>query len=399
MLKYKNVLIGVSGSIAAYKTCELISLIKKSGRNVKVVCTDSALKFVGPASFEGLSGEPLYSDTFEHGKMMSHIHLARWADIMIVAPASLAQLARMANGLADNLLTNIYFALGAGKPCIVAPAMNTQMWENEKTQRLIEELQKQKVQLLLPDAGQLACGEVGAGRMQEAQAIFSQIFVTAKTGLRALITSGGTREPIDAVRFIGNHSTGRTGAALADLLQSAGIDVTLLHSEAAIQPQSSEVQRRTYVSFKDLQAELHESLAKRNYDLIIHAAAVSDFSVQANGEKIESQAPMELKLIPNPKLIASLRELGGPDATVVGFKLTVNASPEKATNAVLRVFETGKCDLVVHNDLGQITGSEHKYNLYSPTSLLMKAADLNEMAQLIIETAKAKKMQTQEVEL
>ncbi len=373
-----KVLIGITGSIAAYKTCELISLLKKSGHEVRVVTTNSALQFVGKASLEGLSGEHVYTDTFEDGNMMSHISLARWADIFVTAPCSLAQMSRFANGLADNLLTNIYYALKPEVPKYIAPAMNTQMWLNAKNIDLIEKLKAPNLNILLPSSGTLACGELGEGRMQEPKDIFNSIFCN-KNKKRVLITSGGTKEYIDSIRYIGNHSTGKTGARLADDFAAKGYCVDLLKAKDAAASTAGSVNTYEYINFSDIKQQLQKLLSENTYDLIIHAAAVSDFSVKnkAHG-KIDSDKAISIELSPNEKLIDSLRALAKGQPKIVGFKLTSQLDKDAEQAAAKKVLKTA--DFVVHNRMEDIEKHRHLFALYNHDGILEKDLNIDNLA-------------------
>lgn len=377
-----KVLLGISGSIAAYKACELISLLKKEGHEVKVVVTKSALNFVGTASLEGLSGERVFTDTFEEGQMMSHIHLARWADVFILAPTSLAQLSRLAHGLADNLITNIYFALKSEVPRYVVPAMNTQMWENSKTQELISAISNDGAQILYPNSGQLACGETGSGRMQEPKEIFNFIFKNKSKG-RVLITSGGTKVPIDSVRYIGNYSTGRTGAQLADDFSKNGYEVHLLHSKGACLPKTSNIKLFSYETFTDLAEKSKQLLGELSFQLIVHAAAVSDFSVKGVfDKKIVSDEELQIELVPNIKIISHLKDWAHSKTPIVGFKLT-DQGPHIENQAAIKklLFD---CDYVVHNSMKDILAGNHRYSLHSKNGLIADNIILNDLTAKIL---------------
>ncbi len=390
-----NVLLMMSGSIACAKATSLISGWRKQGHRVRVACTGSVAEFIGHATLEGLSGEPVFGDTFEAGRAMDHITLAQWADLVVVCPASANLLARFANGIADDAVTTLWQATwGRRAPQFVVPAMNTHMWNYPATRENVERLRRWGVHVLPTSEGDLACGERGAGRMLEVDEIQRRIesvlaFDGRQTGRRILLTGGGTREPIDAVRYIGNHSTGRTAAVLADALVALGHEVTWLGGAGAREPGPG-VRRERFVTFADLDAQLERLLGGEHYDGVIHAAAVSDFSVARGGGsdagngKIPSGQAMDLRLEPNPKLLSRLRGYSrNPDIRVVGFKLTVGADEKAARAAVTRLFDNRSSDLVVHNDFEHISDTHHGYDLHGVNGLAGSAGDSRELARAL----------------
>ena len=398
----RRILFMMSGSIACAKATGLISTWRKAGHAVRVAATASVANFVGRATLEGLSGEPLFEDTFEAGHAMDHITLAQWADVVVVCPASANLLAKFAQGIADDAVTTLWQATWARQaPQFIVPAMNTHMWSYPATQANVERLRQWGVHVLPTDSGELACGERGAGRMLEPDAILRHIEAVlgedtrrrpdpafaeetkdsqASTGAprrseagRVLVTGGGTREPIDAVRYIGNQSTGRTSAMLADALREQGFDVTWLGGAGAVEPERKDVQRERFVSFRDLAESLENLLREEHYDAVIHAAAVSDFSVAetppgAERRKLSSGTGFNLRLEPNPKLLDRLRGWSrNPDVKVIGFKLTVGATGDERRAAVGRQFQSGQSDWVVHNDAEEISRGRHPFTIYAPT--------------------------------
>ncbi|MDX1458047.1 MAG: bifunctional phosphopantothenoylcysteine decarboxylase/phosphopantothenate--cysteine ligase CoaBC, partial [Marinobacter sp.] len=244
----KRVLLGVTGGIAAYKSAELVRLLKKSGHAVRVVMTRGAEAFVTPLTFQALSGEPVRTSLLdpEAEAGMGHIELAKWADTVLVAPASADFMARLAQGFADDLLTTLCCATEA--PIVLAPAMNQAMWRNGRTQRNVALLQADpQITLWGPDQGEQACGDTGPGRMLEPQELADRINDRSEgplSGLRLVITAGPTREPIDPVRYITNHSSGKMGYALAAAAQAAGAEVTLVSGPVNL-PVPSGVERQS----------------------------------------------------------------------------------------------------------------------------------------------------------
>lgn len=391
-----RILLLMSGSIACAKATQLISDWTKAGHVVRVAITASVPHFVGRATLEGLSGEAVFDHTFEAGQAMDHIHWAQWADLVVACPASANLIARFANGQADDAVTTLWQACWARRaPQFIVPAMNTHMWDYPATQENLARLKSWGIHVLPTAEGALACGEQGAGRMLEPTEIQQRIDAVMKfdqpaapSGKRLLVTGGGTREPIDAVRYIGNHSSGRTAAILADELSQSGHHVTWLGGVGAIEP-SAHIDREYYSSFGDLDQQLQRLLGSGQFDGVIHAAAVSDFSVDRVGAspgalngKLGSGDSLSLKLTPNPKLLHRLRDYAGdPDLRVIGFKLTAGASQEVALEAVNRLFTDGKSDLVVHNDLGEITANFHSFELHRPDGSRIQAADHKDLAQ------------------
>ncbi|MBC7754945.1 MAG: bifunctional phosphopantothenoylcysteine decarboxylase/phosphopantothenate--cysteine ligase CoaBC [Moraxellaceae bacterium] len=378
-LNQKNILILMSGSIAGYKVCSLISQLVQKNFNVKVAMSASAQKFVGFATLEGLTGHPVHTDNFEPGQAMEHIYLARWADLILVAPATANTINKMSQGVGDDLLTTIFLAHDFKKPFLLAPAMNTKMYLHPTTQKSITELKNMGVEILEAASGVLACGEVGYGRLLEPHLIYDEVITRLKEYspgmdltpapspqklMKVLITSGGTQEPIDDVRVITNKSTGKTASIIADQFSNAGFDVTYLCAETAVRPVLNAT-IFTFVTYKDLDQKLN-SLLPNGYDFIIHTAAVSDYSVAqpASGKIDSSKDTIEIKLIKNPKLINKIKKLS-PKSQLVGFKLTSQATSSTIEAKINDLFENAQCDYVVQNDWIQVHSSQHVFNLYS----------------------------------
>lgn len=406
-----NILFLMSGSIACAKATGLISAWSKEGHAVQVGVTPSVAEFVGRATLEGLSGRPLFEDTFEPGRAMDHITLAQWADLVVICPASANLLARLANGIADNGVTTLWQATwDRGVPHVIVPAMNTHMWRYPATQDNIARLERWGVHVLPTAEGDLACGESGAGRMLEIEEIHARVAAladdgarapgatltppataAASKGLRILVTGGGTREPIDAVRYIGNHSSGRTAATLVDTLQRLGHEVTWLGGAGAVAPRAAVACYR-FDAFSDLASELEARLGEQHFDAIIHAAAVSDFSVDpgclegAGHGKLSSGDGLELRLTPNPKLLHRLRDWSlNPSVRVVGFKLTVGADEATQAAAVERVFADGASDFVVHNDTTRMVDGRHPFTLVGPARDQVEIEGAEALATLLSE--------------
>ncbi|HVU19031.1 MAG TPA: bifunctional phosphopantothenoylcysteine decarboxylase/phosphopantothenate--cysteine ligase CoaBC [Candidatus Didemnitutus sp.] len=357
-----NILFIITGSIAAYKACAVVSALVQRGHAVKVVTTASARHFIGAATLEGLTGEPPLSDLFAGGAALEHIQLTRWADLVVVCPATANTLNRFAAGLADDLPGALFLARDRSKPWLVAPAMNPAMWTHPATNAAVARLTDWGVHFVDVGTGTTACGESGEGRMAEPDRILltiDQHLNRPTNRLRVLITSGGTAEPIDAVRVLTNRSTGKTGALLADHFRRRGHAVTLLRADNAARPEVGGPEE-AFTTFSDLEQKLHRLLAEGVFDAVVHAAAVSDFSVDriaAEGPalprqdgKLDSRYGVTIHLRPNPKLLDRLREWGGPDLQVVAFKLTHDADDSAILESVRQVVEASSPDWIVHND-------------------------------------------------
>ena len=292
-----NLLWILSGSIACYKACDAISQLVQRGHRIRTVTTASALRFVGPATLEGLTREPVATDLFAPGAALDHIELARWADAVIVAPASANTLNRLAAGLADDLAGTLLLAHDWQKPLLIAPAMNPLMWRHPATMRAVRRLRSWGARFISPGEGRTACGETGEGRLAEPDEIVTAIeaaLVQPARRLRVLITSGGTVEPIDDVRVLTNTSTGRTGALLAEYFSRRGHAVTLLRARSAAPLATPVRAEETYTTFADLDAALTRRLTSEDFDVVIHAAAVSDYAVEAllvDGLAVARRAP------------------------------------------------------------------------------------------------------------
>ena len=363
MSESKKLLFILTGSIAAYKACDGLSRLVQAGCAVRVVATPAALRFVGAATLEGLTGQPVLSDLWASGRALDHIQLTRWADAVVICPATANTINRLAAGLADDLVGALFLARDPTKPWLIVPAMNPAMWAHPATENSVARLRNWGMRFLAVGRGRTACGETGEGRLAEPEEIvFAVDALLARPAhkLRVLITSGGTAETIDGVRILTNTSTGRTGARLAEHFAHAGHEVTLLRGTQAV-PAPTGVTEQVFFSFGDLDRALTELLGENNFDAVIHAAAVSDFHVagvtidgvaQPAGGKMDSQRPASIVLRPNPKLVADLRARSrNPAVQVVAFKLTRGATAPEIQAAVERLFLESPADYVVHNDL------------------------------------------------
>lgn len=361
-----NILFILTGSIAGAKACTVISALVQRGHRVRTVVTAAGLRFIGPATLEGLTGEAPQTDLFAPGTALEHIELARWADLTVVCPATAHSLNRFAAGLADDLAGALMLARERDRPLLIVPAMNPEMWSHPATRAAVARLEEWGARLVAPGQGRTACGEVGEGRMAEPEEILTAVDSALARPAQAkciLVTSGATAELLDGVRVLTNTSTGRTGAELARFFATAGHHVTLLRAAAA-PPAGAPVADETFVSFEDLDRALTRLLAGANFDVVVHAAAVGDFGIgslwvdgverQPGGAKLDSGRNVLLELRPQPKLVDTLRERSrNPALTVIAFKLTDGATPAVAQAAVETLFERARVDLVVHNDNAQ----------------------------------------------
>jgi phosphopantothenoylcysteine decarboxylase/phosphopantothenate--cysteine ligase len=319
-LEGRKLVLGVTGGVAAYKTAELVRLLGKAGADVHVVLTEGGARFVSAVTFQALSGNVVWSDLWD-ARMpnnMAHIDLSRDADAIVIAPASADIIARLAHGLADDLLTTMCLARDC--PLIVAPAMNRQMWEHPATQRNVAQLRADGAVLLGPDAGEQACGEVGMGRMLEADHLFAELagffLPRALEGRRVVMTAGPTFEAIDPVRGITNTSSGKMGYALAQACARAGAEVVLVSGPTALATPAG-VTRIDVQSALQMRDAVHAALPA---DVFIGVAAVADYRPAASAEhKIKkSSGELTLRLVPNPDILAEVAA-GGAVPFCVGF--------------------------------------------------------------------------------
>ena len=348
----KCVVLGVTGGIAAYKACEILRLLQKRGMDVYVVMTDNACRFVAPLTFETLSGHPVAVDTFERPATweVEHIALAKRADLFLIAPATANILAKMACGIADDMLSTTVLATRA--PVMVAPAMNTGMWENPATQENLRILMSRGVHIVSPAVGHLACGDNGAGKLEDVQVIVDRAVnvLTPRLdlqGLNVLVTAGPTREPLDPVRYLTNRSSGKMGYAIAQAARKRGANVTLLSGPVSLQAPSG-VKLVPFATTMNL-LELAKEYAP-NQDVIIQAAAPADYRAEAIADKkIKKQhgEPFMLHLIENPDVAASIGKEKRDDQIFVGFAAETNDVNEYAREKMKKK----NLDMIVANDV------------------------------------------------
>jgi phosphopantothenoylcysteine decarboxylase/phosphopantothenate--cysteine ligase len=351
MLKNKNIILGVCGSIAAYKAAVLVRLLIKAGANVKVILTSDAANFITPLTLATLSKNPVYTQYFEKetGVWSNHVELGLWADMLIIAPASANTLAKMANGICDNLLSAVY--LSAKCPVFLAPAMDLDMWKHKSTQSNIERLKSFGNTIISPNNGELASGLYGEGRMAEPEEITEFLAGTFKkklplTGKKVLVTAGPTFEAIDPVRFIGNHSSGKMGFAIADRFVELGADVTLISgptAEASIHP----LKRIDVVSAAEMLKASQACFDEM--DIIIMSAAVADYTpVHVASQKIKKKDnDLSIELKKTTDILATLGAQKSAGQILVGFALETENEEDNAKAKLLKK----NLDLIILNSL------------------------------------------------
>lgn len=351
MLNNKNILLGICGSIAAYKAALLVRLLVKAGANVKVVLTADASNFITPLTLATLSKNPVYTQYFEAetGVWSNHVELGLWADYMLIAPASANTLGKMANGLCDNLLTAVY--LSAKCPVLFAPAMDLDMWKHESTQDNVAKLKQMGNTMIAPGKGELASGLYGEGRMAEPEEILAFLQNEIKKGLpllgkKVLVTAGPTYEAIDPVRFIGNHSSGKMGFALAETLYQLGADVTLIAGPTSLKSEDG-IKRIDVTSAAEM---LNACIAQfEETDLTVMSAAVADYTpVEVAQQKIKKKEDhFNIALKKTTDILATLGKQKSEKQLLVGFALETTDEENYAKEKL----KTKNLDLIVLNSL------------------------------------------------
>ncbi|MDO8330345.1 MAG: bifunctional phosphopantothenoylcysteine decarboxylase/phosphopantothenate--cysteine ligase CoaBC [Fluviicoccus sp.] len=351
-LSNKRILLGISGGIAAYKSADLVRRLRDAGAEVRVVMTAAACQFITPLTLQALSGHPVHTELLdpEAEAGMGHIELARWADLVLVAPASADVIARLAAGLANDLLTTLWLACPGIK--VIAPAMNQQMWVSSPTRENVECLLGRGVVVLGPASGSQACGDVGAGRMLEAVELARHcagLFATGSlAGRRVVITAGPTREPIDPVRYVSNHSSGKMGYALAQACVEAGARVTLISGPVHL-PTPERVQRINVGSALEM-LSVAESAVSDGCDIFIATAAVADYRpVSVAEHKIKKTGDaLTIELVRNPDIVATVASR--PDRPfVVGFAAETRQVEEYAKGKL----RDKRLDMIACNDVSR----------------------------------------------
>ncbi len=399
-LQGKNILLGISGGIAAYKSADLVRRLKERGAEVRVILTPAASEFITPLTLQALSGNPVGQSLLDPAAeaAMGHIELARWADFILVAPASADVIARITHGMANDLLTTCILAANA--PLAIAPAMNQQMYKNIATQSNLATLNLRNVHIYGPAAGEQACGDVGMGRMLEAVQLaelvvaFFQQNPKPLAGLKIAITAGPTREAIDPVRYISNHSSGKMGFALADAAAKLGAEVTLISGPVQLATPAG-VNRIDVVSARDMyQAAL---AAAPQQQIFIGCAAVADYRMaEVSDQKLKKTAgkdELTLQLVKNPDIIAEVAALKQQRPFTVGFA----AETENVLAYAMQKLQSKKLDLICANDVsvaGQGFNSEQNAltvfgkDLQHSLALQDKSTLATALIQLIVEQYK-----------
>ena len=355
MSEQRTVLIGVTGCIAAYKSCEVVRGLQKAGLRVKVVMTQNATRFVGPVTFKTLTREPVAISLFdEPGAPVHHVSLAKEADLFLIAPATASVMAKVAHGIADDLLTTTVLATTA--PILIAPAMNTAMWQAAATQDNLSILRRRGFGIIEPDSGYLPCGDTGAGKLAPVETIVAHVLDALDArrdlcGKKVLITAGPTHEAIDPVRFIGNRSSGLTGYELARVAHRRGADVVLVSGPTALASPVGVAVHRVTSAGEMLQVAKEEFASA---DIAIFSAAVSDFmpkQVAADKIKKDGSGVLTLDLVENPDIIACLASDKG-SRFVVGFAAETEDVLGHAREKLVRKH----ADLIVANDVSGALG-------------------------------------------
>ncbi|MFW1840062.1 bifunctional phosphopantothenoylcysteine decarboxylase/phosphopantothenate--cysteine ligase CoaBC [Acinetobacter gyllenbergii] len=403
VIPHKNIILAVTGGIAAYKSAILVRRLKDFGFDVRVVMTHGAQAFITPLTFQALSGNPVHTELLdpEAEAGMGHIELARWADLVLVAPASCDSIAKFANGLADDLLSTLYLATKA--PVWVAPAMNQQMWAAKATQRNLQTLVEDGVHVIMPDAGEQACGDVGLGRMPEPEDLARQVAAYVHKAQRALaekfgllagkrvtITAGPTREAIDPVRYISNHSTGKMGFALAAACYAAGAKVTLVAGPVSLDTPNG-VQRMNVSSAMQM-LDVSMNQLKEGCDIFIATAAVADYRVAQVAEHKIKKAGDELAvaLVKNPDIVATIAQQE-QRPFMVGFAAeTQNVEEYAAGKLVAKKLDMIACNDVSRPDIG-FASDENAMTVFFAQSYHMKKRELEkaskqEISQQLVES-------------
>lgn len=403
VIPHKNIILAVTGGIAAYKSAILVRRLKDFGFDVRVVMTHGAQAFITPLTFQALSGNPVHTELLnpEAEAGMGHIELARWADLVLVAPASCDTIAKFANGLADDLLSTLYLATKA--PVWVAPAMNQQMWAAKATQRNLQTLvEDDGVHVIMPDAGEQACGDVGLGRMPEPEDLAKQVAayfhkaqraIAEKFGLlagkRVTITAGPTREAIDPVRYISNHSTGKMGFSLAAACYAAGAKVTLVAGPVSLDTPNGVDRINVKSAMQMLDVSMNQ--LKEGCDIFIATAAVADYRVAEVAEhKIKKSGDeLAVSLVKNPDIVATIAQQQ-QRPFMVGFAAeTQNVEEYAAGKLVAKKLDMIACNDVSRPDIG-FASDENAMTVFFAQSYHMEKRELEkaskqEISQQLVE--------------
>ncbi len=350
-LSQKRIILGITGGIAAYKSAEITRRLQDEGAEVRVVMSESAQEFIRPLTLQALSGNPVHTDLLdpEAEAAMGHIELARWADLVLIAPATANFVATLNQGSANDLMSSICLATTA--PVMIAPAMNQAMWSNSASQQNIESLKQREVIILEPDNGIQACGDVGPGRLPQPETIVRQVASVFKTGemtgKKVVITAGPTREAIDPVRYISNHSSGKMGYAIADAMIDAGAEVILISGPVSLK----QPDRCTLVSVTSAHEMLEAATeAAKGTDIFISAAAVADYYItETSDQKIKKKSDkMTLNLAKTPDIVSIVKE-NNPKLFVLGFA----AETQKVEQYAREKLASKNLDAIIANDVSR----------------------------------------------
>jgi phosphopantothenoylcysteine decarboxylase / phosphopantothenate---cysteine ligase len=385
-LNKKHIVLGITGGIAAYKSADLVRRLRERGAEVQVVMTQSACEFITPLTLQALSGNPVHTSLLDHAaeSAMGHIALARWSDVILIAPASANFIARLAHGQADDLLSTL--CLAAAVPILVAPAMNQQMWVNPATRDNCSILQQHAYQLCGPAEGNQACGETGPGRMLEPAELVHILNGSFRTNTltekKLVVTAGPTREDIDPVRYISNRSSGRMGYAIAQAAVEAGAEVILISGPTAITP-PDRTRFFQVTTAQQMLAAVMDSMA--GTDIFIAAAAVADYRCkQVAVQKMKkSSVDLSLTLQKNPDILFEISKLPDPPFTV-GFAAETDALLEHARSKL----DHKKLDMIAANQVGQNLGFECEENelqvLWKDGGINLQQAPKDKLARQLI---------------
>ena len=350
----REVVLGVTGGIAAFKSAEIVSLLRKQGANVHVIMTKNATQFVAPLTFETMSANPVVTDTFERPERweVEHVALAKRAELFCIAPATANILAKLAWGLADDMLSTT--ALATRAPILVAPAMNVNMWEAEATRKNMAVLRERGVHVIGPDSGFLACGDSGSGRMSEPQEIVAAIEKLLcprqdYAGVKVLVTAGATRERLDPVRFLSNDSSGKMGFAIAAAARDRGADVTVVCGITQVEPPTG-----VRVIRVESTQELYDAVTAeaKLADVVIQAAAPADYRFAVrHDQKLKKQdgMPFMVELVENPDIAAAVGSAKRPGQVLVGFA----AETEHLMENAAKKLQKKNLDMIVANDVSK----------------------------------------------
>ena len=387
-LENKRIVVGITGGIAAYKTIELIRLLRKANAQVRVVLTPAAAEFVTPLTLQAISGNAVAQSLLDPQAelAMGHIELAKWADAVLIAPASADFIARLTVGMANDLLSTICLATSA--PIFLAPAMNQQMYRQAITQQNLTALLSRGIQLIGPNSGEQACGDVGAGRMSEPTEIFTALchhFTVQQdlVGIHVAITAGPTREAIDPVRYLSNHSSGKMGFAIAEAFAKRGAKVTLIAGPVNLTA-SSNIHRINVTSAQEMWQAALESAVKNH--IFIGCAAVADYRIaDIADQKIKKSAEeMTLKLVKNPDIIADVAHLTEKRPFTIGFAAETQNVADYAKDKLTRK----NLDMICANDVsgGQVFGQDHNalHLFWKNGEKALPQADKNTLAEALV---------------